>query len=279
MIGPICPNLADGLQLVPKRYDLPGTQELDDERETILSFIRENMKRLLVSLLLITAFCALPADARRVAGIEIPETLEREGVLLILNGAGIRTRYFLDVYVGGLYLKKRSTDAAAIMDADEPMAIKLRIVTGLITNDRMQKSIEEGFQKSTRGNTGPIREKIDALIDIYDEEINDEDIFEFVYVPGQGLIVYKNGVYRATIECGLPFKRALFGIWISDRPVQTSLKHGMLGLYGLPPEIGPAWFFGSCFGSTEERVRRNNPAQSSLRKLTAVPVRDSISRR
>ena len=217
--------------MVPKRYDLHGRQELDDERETILSFLSENMKRLLVSLLLITAFCALPADARRVAGIEIPETLEREGVLLILNGAGIRTRYFLDVYVGGLYLKKRSTDAAAIMDADELMAIKLRIVTGLITNDRMQKSIEEGFQKSTRGNTGPIREKIDALIDVYDEEINDEDIFEFVYVPGQGLIVYKNGVYRATIECGLPFKRALFGIWISDRPVQTSFKHGMLGLY------------------------------------------------
>ncbi len=217
--------------MVPKRYDLHGRQELDDERETILSFLSENMKRLLVSLLLITAFCALSADARRVAGIESPETLEREGVLRILNGAGIRTRYFLDVYVGGLYLKKRSTDAAAIMDADEPMAIKLRIVTGLITNDRMQKSIEEGFQKSTHGNTGPIREKIDALIGVYDEEINDEDIFEFVYVPGQGLIVYKNGVYRATIKCGLPFKRALFGIWISDRPVQTSFKHGMLGLY------------------------------------------------
>jgi hypothetical protein len=187
------------------------------------------MKRLLVSLLLITAFCALPADARRVADIEIPETLEREGVLLILNGTGIRTRYFLDVYMGGLYLKKTSTDAAAIMDADEPMAIKMWIVTGLITNDKMQKSIEEGFQKSTHGNTAPIREKINALIDEYDEEINDEDIFGLVYLPGKGLNVYKNGVYRATIECGLPFKRALFGIWISDRPVQTSLKHGMLG--------------------------------------------------
>ena len=188
-----------------------------------------NMKRFLILLPLITALFALPADARRVAGIEIPESLESGGVSLILNGAGIRTKYFLDVYVGGLYLKKRSTDAAAITDADERMAIKLWIVTGLVTNDRMQKSIEEGFQKSTRGNTTPIREAIDALIDVYDEEINDEDIFGLVYLPGQGLNVYKNGVYRATIECGLPFKRALFGIWVSDRPVQTSLKHGMLG--------------------------------------------------
>lgn len=189
----------------------------------------EKMKRLLIALPLITALFALPADARRIAGIEIPETLESGGISLVLNGAGTRTRFFLDVYVGGLYLKKKSTDAAAIMDADERMAIKLWIVTGLITNDRMQKSTEEGFQKSTRGNTAPIREEIDALIGVYAEEISDEDVFELVYVPGKGLNVYKNGVYRATIECGLPFKRALFGIWISDRPVQANLKHGMLG--------------------------------------------------
>ncbi len=186
------------------------------------------MKWLLILFSLFSAFSALPADARRVAGIEIPETLESGGSVLILNGAGVRTRYFLDVYVGGLYLKERSTDAAAIMEADEPMAIRLRIVTGLITNDRMQRSTEEGFQKSTRRNTAPIREEIDALIDVYDEEINDEDLFDLVYVPGQGLTVYKNGVLRATIECGLPFKRALFGIWISDQPVQTNLKNDML---------------------------------------------------
>jgi hypothetical protein len=131
--------------------------------------------------------------------------------------------------VGGLYLEKKSADAAAIMDADERMAIKLRIVTDLITSDKMQKSVEEGFQKSTHGNTTPIREEIDALIGVYDEKINDEDIFEFVYIPGQGLNVYKNSAYRTTIECGLSFKRALFGIWLSDRPVQTSLKNSMLG--------------------------------------------------
>jgi hypothetical protein len=131
--------------------------------------------------------------------------------------------------VGGLDLQKRSADAVAIMDADEPMAIRLWIVTGLITNNRMQKSIEDGFQKSTGGNTEPIRDEIDALIDVYADEINNGDVFELVYLPGLGLIVHKNGSYTATIECGLPFKRALFGIWISDRSVQTSLKRGMLG--------------------------------------------------
>jgi hypothetical protein len=187
------------------------------------------MKRLLVLLLLNTALFALPADAKRVAGVDVPESFESDGVSLSLNGAGIRSKYLLDVYVGGLYLKKTSTDATAILGADERMAIKMWIVTGLVTNERMQESIEEGFQKSTQKNTAPIREKIDALMGVFDEEINKADVFDLVYLPGQGLKVYKNGAYRAMVECGLPFKRALFGIWISDRPVQQSLRRGMLG--------------------------------------------------
>jgi hypothetical protein len=187
------------------------------------------VRRILVALFLVIAFFPFSADARRVAGVDVPETLESDGAELTLNGAGIRTRLFLDVYVGGLYLKQRSTDAAAIIESDEPMAIELWIVTGLISNDRMQKSIEEGFQKSTDGNTAPIRDQIDALIDVYAEEIDDGDVFGLVYLPGRGLKVSKNGAHTVTIECGLSFKRALFGIWLSDRPVQESLKHGMLG--------------------------------------------------
>jgi hypothetical protein len=187
------------------------------------------VKLLLILLALATALLPLPAHARRVGGVEIPETLESGGTSLVLNGAGIRNKYFIGVYVGGLYLKQRSADAAAIIDADEVMAVELRITSGLITSDRMKKSTEEGFRKSTGGNSAPFREQIDALIGVYDEKIDDGDIFDIVYVPGKGVDVYKNGAHQGTVESGLPFKRALFGIWISERPVQASLKRAMLG--------------------------------------------------
>ena len=187
------------------------------------------MKRLPILILLAVLLLAVPADARQVSGVEMPETMESGNVLLLLNGAGVRTRFFVDIYVGGLYLKRRSADAAAIMAADEPMAIRLRMVSGLVTRDLMKKSIKEGFQRSTRGNTASIREKIDALIAVYDEEIATDDVFDIVYVPGTGIDVYKNGAHTETIRSGLPFKRALFGIWISNRPVQERLKRGMLG--------------------------------------------------
>jgi hypothetical protein len=187
------------------------------------------MKRVPVLLSLFAALLASAGRAREIADIELPESMQGGGVELVLNGAGVRTRFFVDVYVGGLYLTQASRDAAAIVAADEPMAIKLHIITRLITAERMKKSIEAGFELSTAGDTAPIRKQIDSLMGVYDDGVADEDVFDIVYVPGKGLDVFKNGTYRATVESGLRFKRALFGIWFSDRPIQASLKRGMLG--------------------------------------------------
>jgi hypothetical protein len=167
------------------------------------------MKQAPVLLSLFAALLAGAAPAREVADIELPESLQGGGTELLLNGAGVRTRFFVDVYVGGLYLMQPSRDAAAIIAADEPMAIRLHIITGLIT-------------------AGLMRE-IDSLMGVYDDGVAKQDFFDLVYVPGKGLDVFKNGTHRATVESGLRFKRALFGIWFSDRPIQASLKRGMLG--------------------------------------------------
>jgi hypothetical protein len=55
-----------------------------------------------------------------------------------------------------------------------------------------------------------------------------DDVFEFIYLPESGLDVIRNSKHLDTIE-GLDFKKAFFGIWISDNPVQKSLKKAMLG--------------------------------------------------
>ena len=40
--------------------------------------------------------------------------------------------------------------------------------------------------------------------------------------------VIRNGEVKVVVP-GLAFKKALFGIWLSDDPVQDDLKEGMLG--------------------------------------------------
>lgn len=184
----------------------------------------------LTSLLLVIsiAFVTSPAQAKKLRGVELAETATIGGNELILNGAGVRTRLIIKLYVGSLYTTTKSDDAAAILDADEPMAIRLNIISDLLTRKKMVKALKAGFKNSTGGNTAPIQPQIDQMLGLMQGKIGTKDQYTLHYKPGSGTHVSKNGEEVGLVE-GLEFKKALFGIWLSDSPAQGSLKAGMLG--------------------------------------------------
>ncbi|MBA54617.1 MAG: chalcone isomerase [Pseudomonadales bacterium] len=192
----------------------------------------EYLRMKTLSTLLATLLLSSAAYSLDIGGINLPETLKAQDTDLQLNGAGIREKWFLDLYVGGLYLPAKQNDAEAILKAAEPMAIRLHIISGMITSEKMTNATMEGFENSTHGHTGPLKAEIDKFLATFAEPIKEGDIFDFVYVPGSGVQIIKNGTAAQTIKGGEAFKEALFGIWISDKPAQKSLKKGMLGLQG-----------------------------------------------
>lgn len=186
------------------------------------------MKKL--STLLASIVFSTSAYALEIGGVSIPDTMKAgTATELALNGAGIREKFFMDLYVGGLYLKSKQHDANAILKTDEPMAIRLHMISNLITSEKMTNATVEGFENSTHGNTQPLQAEIDQFLSTFGEPIKEGDIFDFVYQPGEGVQIFKNGKLAQTIQGGEAFKEALFGIWISDKPAQKSLKKGMLG--------------------------------------------------
>ena len=108
------------------------------------------------------------------------------------------------------------------------MAIRLHIVSGMITSKKMKNAVNEGFENSTKNNIIPIKKEIDEFISVFKDEINKGDIFDMVYVDSVGTKISKNGKLSKTIK-GIKFKRSLFGIWLCDEPAQESLKEEMLG--------------------------------------------------
>lgn len=163
-----------------------------------------------------------------VAGVKVPETINYGGEELILNGAGVREKFWMDMYAGALYLNKKNNDATAILNANDPKAIKLHIVSSLITSEKMIEAVNEGFESSTRGNTAPMRDKIDQFKSFFNDKIEKNDVFDIVYLPQQGVNVYKNGNKVGNIK-GNKFAKALFGIWLSAKPADDDLKEAMLG--------------------------------------------------
>ncbi|UCF03589.1 MAG: chalcone isomerase family protein [Deltaproteobacteria bacterium] len=185
-------------------------------------------KKQFAAILLAVLMMATLGNAEEIGGINMPESLKTGQTTLMLNGAGVRKKFFVDVYVGGLYLREKTQDPKAIIAADEPMAIRLHIVSSMVTSKKMEKAWREGFEKATGGNIEPIKFQIEELISVFREEIKENDSYDMIYVPGKGVQVFKNNESRPTIG-GLPFKKALFGIWLSDKPAQKSLKKAMLG--------------------------------------------------
>jgi hypothetical protein len=182
----------------------------------------------LIALCFITIMAASLCQAKEMSGITMPEALQTGGQGLVLNGAGVRTKYFMDLYVGGLYLRQKTGDADKTMASDEPMAIRLHIISSLITSEKMETATREGFINATAGATAPLASRIEDFIAVFREKINKQDIYEFSYMPGEGTKISKNGRLKTTIQ-GIDFKKALFGIWLCAKPAQESLKAQMLG--------------------------------------------------
>lgn len=172
---------------------------------------------------------SLSAQTSNIEGVEFPNELSINKETLLLNGVGLREKLgFLDLYVGGLYLSANSSDANQIIMSGNHMAIRIVISSRLVSRDRFIEALEEGFKNTTVGKYTLMQ------IESFKEYLNDS------FEPGDEIILvysseeeethlYKNSETRGKFS-GLPFKQALFGIWLGDKPAQESLKKQMLGL-------------------------------------------------
>jgi len=162
------------------------------------------------------------------AAVELPELMEYQDTKLTLNGQGTRVIMFMKIYESGLYLNSANSDAEEIINQESAMGIRLDVISSMLTADAMKKAINEGFVKSTKDNTQPITDQISQFMATLHQAIEVGDVYEFIYLPESGVDVLRNSELLDTIA-GLEFKKAFFGIWLSDNPIQKSLKKAMLG--------------------------------------------------
>ena len=182
-----------------------------------------NLKKLLSLLLVFGLFVSLPTYSS-----DIPENIEYQGNKLVLNGIGTRIIFFMKVYKGSLYLESKNLDAEKIINNNAPMAIRIDVTSTVIKADVMKKALRDGLEKSTGNNTDSISNGIEQLSSSFNTDVSTGDFYEFIYLPEVGTHVLKNSKLVELIK-GIEFKKAFFGIFLSDNPIQKNLKKAMLG--------------------------------------------------
>ncbi len=189
-----------------------------------------------IILLLAFLFCFISYSQNEdldVDGIKIKKSIKVRDTggktKLVLNGYGIRDKMWINLYVQALYLTKKTNNPDEILDSDETIATRLYVTSSLVTREKLIKAIEEGVEKSYKGDISLIRERLDKFMSLF-ESVTEKGYVEFVYSKEDlKTYVFINDKLTGEIE-GLDFRRALFGIWLEEKAVDRTLKKRLLGL-------------------------------------------------
>jgi len=164
-----------------------------------------------------------PAQARTLAGVELPDTVVVDGATLRLNGMGLRAATALRVkaYVGGLYLEQPTSDAATVIDSHQRKRVTMKFLRD-IDRQRLTSGWAESLHK-VGGKEHSIAEFTSLIPDV-----KTGDTMSFTWRPGVGLEVAMDEKVRGAVP-GDDFARALFTVWFGPKPGDEDLKRGMLG--------------------------------------------------
>jgi hypothetical protein len=182
-----------------------------------------------MSLMIVVPLLASPAPAVEIGGASLPDSLTVEDRDLVLNGAGLRKKFFVKVYAMGLYLTEKMQDPERIIQADEPMAARMHFIYDGVSSEDLVDAWQEGFENAAGGgDLGALRERVETFNGYFTGEAAEGDVYEFIYLPGEGVLTVLDGEVAGTLP-GLDFKQALFRIWLGEEPADATLKQGMLG--------------------------------------------------
>ena len=185
------------------------------------------MAALVVSLASLAAY-AQPAELE---GVKLAPTAQVGAATLQLNGAGVRTRAIFSVYVAALYVPQKATDAAALLAQKGPRRITLTMLRS-VDADTFAEALNDGLRKNHgEAQLTGFKAQIEALNANLKAagEAKKGDVIQLEFTPETGTRVTVNGQAKGSAIPGEDFYTAVLRIWLGDKPVDGSLKKGLLG--------------------------------------------------
>ncbi len=170
-------------------------------------------------------------NAKELLNVQLEESIHIDGVEqpLLLNGAGIRYKFFFKIYVGALYLSEKNTHADKILTLDQPNRIVMHFVYDEVPREKLVNGWNEGFENNLSSDEMKLLElRLKRFNEMF-SGVQNGDVILLDYLPGKGTRVSIKGQVAGMVE-GADFNRALLSVWLGDDPVTEELKDALLGI-------------------------------------------------
>ena len=182
----------------------------------------------MVTRILLLFLVAAPAFAAEVAGVKIDEQTRVGSAELVLKGAGLRKRFFLQVYAMGLYVADRNADPVTQPGAKRIAIHMLRDVGADTFTAALVDGMRPNYDEATMKSLEPRVARLGAILGEM-KEAKKGMVILLDLVPGAGTQVSVDGKPSGKPIEGEDFYRALLRIWLGEKPVQDDLKKALLG--------------------------------------------------
>ena len=181
---------------------------------------------------LAAAALALNAIAADVSGVKLEDKAQLESRDLVLNGAGLRTRFrVVKVYVIGLYLPEKKSDPVAVLSLGGPKRAEIHMLRDVGADtfvDALIEGLKANHSEADYKALEPrVKELSDTMAQIGEAKNGMTIALEWT---GSATRLAVNGKPAGKPIAGEDFYQALLRIWIGDKPVQDDLKKSLLGV-------------------------------------------------
>jgi hypothetical protein len=172
--------------------------------------------------------CNVTANAQEIAGVMVQETLQTDdGIVLHLDGAGIRSKFFFDIYIAELYMEHPSNVASEVIAAAGRKRLIMHFLYAEVGKDKLIEGWNEGFAgNSNAEDVARLQPRIDQFNAMF-VDVKKGDIIVLDFIPDKGTVVTIAKQEKGVIP-GKDFNDALLRIWLGDKPVSKELKEKLL---------------------------------------------------
>jgi hypothetical protein len=166
------------------------------------------------------------AFALDVAGVNVAPTVSVHGKALTLNGAGIRKRLFVKVYVGALYTERKAATPAQLLSDPGEKLIRMRFVYKKVEKEKIVEAFAEGLANNAPGVSNSPEAK--AFLSSFKDDFVAGDTVDISLSPDGTVSATHNGKTLGTVRSPA-FAQGVLLIWFGEKPADGGLKKGMLG--------------------------------------------------
>lgn len=165
----------------------------------------------------------------KLAGIILPQKINLNQLDLFLNGAAIRSKFFIQTYIISMYSASSILTENDGIESNIERSLRMQIITPLATS----KAVSENIQAGMKGGLGQLYEAQKNMVKdlkkvIENSGVQYKDIIDIYYTIERELKLFKNEKEIYHNKHGKLFAETIFGMYLGNKPKDKKIKEALL---------------------------------------------------